>query len=411
MSPQMASAPTGQMTPQRPAQDDLNSVLESPLELHPSPEAHTTSQSSQARKEVFRSWWFVNAQYRFVMKPTGDYTVHFADPDIFFQWQDILQVIIPRTSALALTTPTSGGTRELDEGLTSCPICLSSPIVPRMTMCGHVFCFPCILHYLGVSGAAGWARCPICFDSVHEQQLKSVKWHEHSTGGQKPLTSGTSSSPVRDDDEGLPAAGSTLRMRLMLRPHLTTLALPRSPTWPSELLPPHQAPFHFLPDVYNFSKDLEALAAERLSLVAMKDEFSLLFIDAAEEKLRHQISQASSLESPHLSGAIKKARTQCEELERSNIRTASRDESRNISGGVPSNVPVDFLAVQRLPPFTPSPSPLLARSPATPGSEATSLTRTHKPRRNLNPPPPYYTDLLLLPSCIWPPGVPPSSRH
>ena len=26
---------------------------------------------------------YVNAQYRFVMKPTGDYTVHFADPDMW----------------------------------------------------------------------------------------------------------------------------------------------------------------------------------------------------------------------------------------------------------------------------------------------------------------------------------------
>ena len=26
---------------------------------------------------------FLNAQYRFVMKPTGDYTVHFADPDMY----------------------------------------------------------------------------------------------------------------------------------------------------------------------------------------------------------------------------------------------------------------------------------------------------------------------------------------
>jgi hypothetical protein len=25
---------------------------------------------------------FINAQYRFVMRPTGDYTVHFADPDM-----------------------------------------------------------------------------------------------------------------------------------------------------------------------------------------------------------------------------------------------------------------------------------------------------------------------------------------
>lgn len=28
---------------------------------------------------------FVNAQYRFVMNPGGDYTVHFADPDMYVQ--------------------------------------------------------------------------------------------------------------------------------------------------------------------------------------------------------------------------------------------------------------------------------------------------------------------------------------
>jgi hypothetical protein len=26
---------------------------------------------------------FLNAQYRFVVNPTGDYTVHFADPDMY----------------------------------------------------------------------------------------------------------------------------------------------------------------------------------------------------------------------------------------------------------------------------------------------------------------------------------------
>lgn len=26
---------------------------------------------------------FVNAQYRFIMNPGGDYTVHFADPDMY----------------------------------------------------------------------------------------------------------------------------------------------------------------------------------------------------------------------------------------------------------------------------------------------------------------------------------------
>lgn len=425
MSFQMASGPTGQTNPKRPAKmtstQSLNHLLNFTL-----PPRHTQPQipPRRGKKPSGHGIWnkerFVNAQYRFVMNPTGDYTVHFADPDIFFQWEDILQVIIPRTSAFALTTPISGGVRELDEGLTSCPICLSPPVVPRMTKCGHVFCFPCILHYLSMSDTSNWARCPICFNSVHERQLKSVKWHEPSTGYQKSLIPGISSpSAVREDDED-PATSPTLRMRLIQRPHITTLALPRSPTWPSELLPPHQAPFHFLPDVYNFSKfmlatpeyliadlsrDLEALASERLSLVAMKDDLSLLFIDAAEEKLRHQISKASSLESPHLSSAVMKARTQCEELERHSILTTNRIESRNI---VSSDVPVDFLAVRSLPPFTSSLSAAAGPHALAAGSEASLLSRTHKPRRNLNPPPPttqtyyYYQAASGLPVFLHP---------
>ncbi len=43
---------------------------------------------------------YVNAQYRFLVKPTGDYTAYFADPDISLNWADILQVVIPTSSAL-----------------------------------------------------------------------------------------------------------------------------------------------------------------------------------------------------------------------------------------------------------------------------------------------------------------------
>ena len=66
----------------------------------------------------------------------------------YFQWQDILQVIVPRTSALAAAAAGRDGdvgdaqalstSNTIDEGVTTCPICLSPPSAPRMTKCGHV---------------------------------------------------------------------------------------------------------------------------------------------------------------------------------------------------------------------------------------------------------------------------------
>lgn len=108
---------------------------------------------------------FVNALYRFVMNPTGDYTVHFADPDMYespsvssvlhsdqmitsyFQWHDILQVIIPRSSAVASAAGSEHQVAQA-EGHTTCPICLSPPTAPRMTKCGHVSALKDLYHSL-----------------------------------------------------------------------------------------------------------------------------------------------------------------------------------------------------------------------------------------------------------------------
>ena len=54
----------------------------------------------------------------------------------FFHWHDIMQVIISRASAGAVA-----GSHRDEEGLMTCPICLSPPIAPRMTRCGHVSAF------------------------------------------------------------------------------------------------------------------------------------------------------------------------------------------------------------------------------------------------------------------------------
>ncbi|KAJ7597307.1 hypothetical protein C8J56DRAFT_919720 [Mycena floridula] len=360
---------------------------------------------------------FVNAQYRFVMDPTGDkdYTVHFADPDIFFQWNDILQVIIPRTSALA-SAATTGEPHSQAEGHISCPICLSAPTAPRMTKCGHVFCLPCILHYLGTSGTK-WARCPICFDSVTEKQLKSVKWFDgaesaidDSVGPTASSASTSSSSAINSTFDAVPRAGSTMYMRLMQRPQITTLALPRSQTWPSELLPPHQAPFHFLPDVFNYAKfmlatsdyiiadlnrDLEELTTERRILSGMKDDLGISFVDAAEHSVQLQMEKTIALQNPLYEGKAEKARRDMQEISERNSRRHQLQQPF-IVHPEPTAVPEELLALRNN-------KPLVAASPSKPLSR-----NTPKQRRNVNPPPPststyyYYQASSGLPIFLHP---------
>lgn len=43
-----------------------------------------------------------------------------------------------------------------------------------MTRCGHVYCWPCILHYLALSDKKSWRKCPICYEAVHIGDLKSA---------------------------------------------------------------------------------------------------------------------------------------------------------------------------------------------------------------------------------------------
>ncbi|KFD55687.1 hypothetical protein M514_03435, partial [Trichuris suis] len=55
-----------------------------------------------------------------------------------------------------------------------CPICLEPPIAAKITKCGHVYCWACILHYLAVSNKR-YCRCPICYEIICKEDLRSVK--------------------------------------------------------------------------------------------------------------------------------------------------------------------------------------------------------------------------------------------
>lgn len=53
----------------------------------------------------------------------------------------------------------------------SCPICLYPPVAAHITRCGHIYCWPCMLHYLSLSEKT-WSKCPICYEAVHSADLK-----------------------------------------------------------------------------------------------------------------------------------------------------------------------------------------------------------------------------------------------
>uniref|UniRef100_A0A915L505 E3 ubiquitin-protein ligase RNF10 n=1 Tax=Romanomermis culicivorax TaxID=13658 RepID=A0A915L505_ROMCU len=92
---------------------------------------------------------------QFVVNDKFDYTAHLINPDLLVDWENIEEIRLSEPE-----TP-------------SCPICLYPPVAAQITKCGHVFCYACILHYLSLSDKQ-WRKCPICYESVYKNQLRSV---------------------------------------------------------------------------------------------------------------------------------------------------------------------------------------------------------------------------------------------
>jgi len=101
---------------------------------------------------------YLAANCQFLVKASGDYSVQIVDPDIPVDWQFIEEVKLFTSGSDPL----------------SCPICLFPPRPGKIGRCGHVFCWPCILHYLALSDD-DYRKCPICYDNIHRQDLKSVR--------------------------------------------------------------------------------------------------------------------------------------------------------------------------------------------------------------------------------------------
>ncbi|KAK0733302.1 hypothetical protein B0T26DRAFT_683459 [Lasiosphaeria miniovina] len=170
---------------------------------------------------------YVHANYRFVVSPVGNYAAQAVDADEHLDWPDVLQIIASAESQQ-----------------TSCPICLSEPVAPRMAKCGHIFCLPCLIRFMNTSpqgdGQAAekrlrWRKCPICEDAVYISDVRPVKFYA-------------------SQESPLPRPGDDVVLRLMSRNSKSTMALPEESA--SDIL--HSShdgiPWHFAANVLDYAR-------------------------------------------------------------------------------------------------------------------------------------------------------------
>ncbi|XP_072207440.1 E3 ubiquitin-protein ligase RNF10 [Excalfactoria chinensis] len=203
----------------------------------------------------FNKELFLQANCQFVVSEEQDYTVHFADPDTLVNWDFVEQV------------------RICSHEVPSCPICLYPPTAAKITRCGHIFCWACILHYLSLSEKT-WSKCPICYGSVHKKDLKSV------------VAMATRQYAI----------GDVITMQLMRREKGVLIALPKS-QWMNVVQPVYVGD-----DQHSqYSKLLLASREQVLQLVILEEKAALLkqyeeekhtpeacFIEAAIQELKER---------------------------------------------------------------------------------------------------------------------------
>ncbi|CAN7985320.1 unnamed protein product [Ixodes hexagonus] len=102
---------------------------------------------------------FLQANCQFVVRESASQARGWgnSDPDAPVDWARVEEV---RVSSVGPEAP-------------RCPVCLGLPVAAKMTPCGHVYCWPCLLHYLALSDRP-WRPCPICFQPFTRGELKSV---------------------------------------------------------------------------------------------------------------------------------------------------------------------------------------------------------------------------------------------
>ncbi|KAL4871375.1 hypothetical protein BDV12DRAFT_164183 [Aspergillus spectabilis] len=200
---------------------------------------------------------YVHANYRFIVSPNRVYHAQAANADVHLNWDSILQVLV--------SAQTQGS---------SCPICLSTPVAPRMARCGHIFCLPCLIRFMHSTDdeksvpekKARWKKCPICWDSIYISETRPVRWFSGQEGV-------------------LPFEGGDVVLRLVKREPRSTLALPRDGA--ESLAPEDDIPWYHAAEVADYARIMKGgedymnlqYDAEIEDLLRQEQEDELMFGD------------------------------------------------------------------------------------------------------------------------------------
>lgn len=167
---------------------------------------------------------YVHANYRFIVDPRGDYHAQTVDADVHLDWNKVLQILVSSESQGA-----------------SCPICLSTPVAPRMPKCGHITCLSCLIRYMHSEEEGRhphekrprWKKCPFCSDSIYISDCRPVRWYAGQEG-----------PPPRE--------GGDVVLRLVTRASGSTIALPRDGA--DSLAKDENIPWYLAAEVMDFAR-------------------------------------------------------------------------------------------------------------------------------------------------------------
>jgi len=98
---------------------------------------------------------YLQGNFKFFVSPDFDLDIKYIDPNQEIKWEKLIQLIYITTNMI------------------NCPICLNDHYdlkLPKITKCGHIFCWPCIVKHLSFQKP----KCPLCDEIVLLDDLRTV---------------------------------------------------------------------------------------------------------------------------------------------------------------------------------------------------------------------------------------------